>query len=272
MVQVDIFWSYAIGAGLANAASRQLIDPTPDPNAPWRPKDESLLGNRYFTATIIYLAAFFAPSGLGLLWAFPSWETMHAGDRALPTWLVMLFAITNVTQGMLGFWVVRKLLNAGKPYLAALQMVLAYFCMFFVLVHGWDGKGYQRFFSATKDTFLEWKVSHVASFLVSDVACTLYGMGLILLPVLFWLMTGWLAQGRAKEPFISRIDLARRIVRVILAGSLGLAIAASILVHWMGWFFGLVVFAILAQVFALRKGRFLHSWAAAMLGRDPAAF
>lgn len=272
MVQVDVFWSYAIGAGLAYAAARQLTaEPAPAPGAPVT-TPPSLLENRFFTVTVIYLAVFFAPSGLGLLWAFPSWETMHAGDRNLPTWIAMLFAVTNITQGMLGFWVTRKLLRAGKAYLASLQMVSGYFCMFFVLVHGWDGKGYQRFFSATKESFLGWKVTHVASFLVSDVALTLYGMGLVLLPVLFWVMTGWIGQGRAADPSVTRFELARRLVRLILGGSLGLAIVASLFVHVLGWFFGLVVFAILAQAFVLRRGRFLHTWSAAVLGQDPAAF
>ena len=50
-------------------------------------------------------AALFVPSGVWLLWRFPSWETMHAGDRSLPAWLVAAFVATNATQGVLGFLV-----------------------------------------------------------------------------------------------------------------------------------------------------------------------
>ena len=47
--------------------------------------------------------------GVYLLWAFPDWETMqvaHSHASLLP-WLVTVFAITNVTQGMLGLGLLR---------------------------------------------------------------------------------------------------------------------------------------------------------------------
>jgi hypothetical protein len=279
MVQVDIFWSYAIGAGLASAASRQLAAKAKSPAEQVADSDDALLRNRFFAVTVIYLAVFFAPSGIGLLWAFPSWETMHAGDRGLPTWLVMLFAVTNITQGILGFWVTKKLYRAGKDFLASLQMVIGYFLMFFVLVYGWDGTGYRRFFSATKDAYLGWKLSNIPSFLISDVALALYGMGIILLPVLFAIMTGWIIKGKAAAneagtggPAATRFSVARMIVRVILGGSLVLAIIAGILIHLLGWIIGLIAFAAIAYYLALRKGGYLRSWTASMLLREPDSF
>ena len=86
----------------------------------------------------------------------PSWETMHAGSRELPGWLVAAFAATNVTQGALGFAVVYLLVARGKVWAAWLNWFFAYFAMFFILVHGWDGRGYQRFFSYTRADFLAW--------------------------------------------------------------------------------------------------------------------
>ncbi len=268
MVQVDVFWSYAMGAGFAAAASRQLIDGAKLAAEQGRP--DRLYENRYFTTALVYLAALFVPSGIGLLWAFPSWETMHAGDRDLSTWIVMLFAVTNVTQGMLGFWVTRKLLLAGKDFLAALQMVIGYFGMFFILVHGWDGTGYRRFFSATKGDFVNWHFTDVFRFLVSDVALTLYGMGLVLLPVMLGLMGRWLVNAGGCQAGATSCPwkAAGRIIKVILGGSLGLAILASILMHLLGGLLGVLAFTVCAYFLALRKNAIVRGWLAEMMLRE----
>ena len=98
MVQVDVFWSYAIGAGFAAAAAEQI-----------RKKEAAgefrLLENASFARALIFLGALFAPSGICLLWAFPGWETMYVARTwdDIPAWLVAAFAVTNVTQGILGF-------------------------------------------------------------------------------------------------------------------------------------------------------------------------
>jgi hypothetical protein len=183
MVQVDVFWSYGIGAGFAYAAKPQLqrYEPTPN-NGGW-------LANPYFTRNLLYLSLLFAPSGLYLLLQFTQWETMQALDKDMPAWLVTAFAITNITQGMLGFWVTYKLIRAGRDYLAFLQPMLGYFCMFLILVHGWDGKGYQRFFSEDRATFLQWTPAHIPTWLTSPVALTLGVMGLVLIPVMLaWML------------------------------------------------------------------------------------
>src|SRR6266487_4164235 len=146
MVQVDVFWSYGIGAGFAAAAAHHLRAPAAPAvgNRPGRWSDPYLL------TTVLYCGLLFAPSGIWLLWGFPDWETMQvARDHAvLPAWLVALFAVTNVSQGLLGYWVGRRLVESGRTYAAFLQAGVGYLGMFFILVHGWDGRGYQRFFSA----------------------------------------------------------------------------------------------------------------------------
>src|SRR5215831_2221872 len=154
MVQVDVFWSYGIGATFAVAAARQLAR-FHEQQAVAKEK-KSVLETPFFTKTVLFLAILFAPSGLYLVWNFPSWETMHVGDKNMPAWLVTLFAITNITQGILGFWVAYRLIAAKKLYSAYLTIIAAYFAMFFILVHGWDGTGYQRFFSETRQDFLNW--------------------------------------------------------------------------------------------------------------------
>ena len=199
MVEVDVFWAYGIGAGFAAAATHQIAAGHATAPQGW-PRWFS----PYLTVTVLYCALLFAPSGLYLLWAFPDWETMQvARDHAsLPAWLVTAFAFTNVSQGVLGYWVTQRLIRAGRRYLASLQMWIAYFGMFFVLVHGWDGRGYQRFFSADREVFESWPrgpsfgeaLSRAGDWLTSPVALTLAAMSVIVV-VLLWIVASWLRDG-----------------------------------------------------------------------------
>ncbi|MFL5896662.1 MAG: hypothetical protein ACJ76Z_16305 [Thermoleophilaceae bacterium] len=241
MVQVDVFWSYGLGSTLSVAASRQLLA--------HRRARLSRLADPQLLVTLLFLALVFAPSGLYLVWNFPSWETMHVGDRNIPAWLVTAFAITNVTQGLLGYLVVERLLARGRTYLAYLQIVAAYFAMFFVLVHGWDGKGYQRFFSPTHADFLHWH-GDWSSWLTSSVAVTLYVMGAVLLPVLLVLAARWHTRGYAFGPAPARRPGAPAVAALMLAtvfgGGLGLAVGAHLLLAWFGTALGVVLALALA--------------------------
>src|SRR6266542_3384483 len=162
MVQVDVFWAYAIGAGFGAAAAHE---PGGGTTAARR-----LLDDRRLTATVLFLGCVFVPSGVWLLWRFPSWETMHAatGPADLPGWLVAGFALTNVTQGVLGYAVTRALWRRGHRYAAWLQMPLGYLAMFFVLGYGWDGTGYRRFFSPDEAA---WRI-------VALILITVFGLAL----------------------------------------------------------------------------------------------
>jgi hypothetical protein len=266
-VPVDVFWAYGIGAGMAVAASRQLRarqafakgEEVP-PATPEGVRVKHLWQTPYFVGTLLFLALLFAPSGIYLLWEFPSWETMHAGDRSLPGWLVVTFAITNVTQGLLGFWIVDRLLAHGRTYLAYLQPVIAYFGMFFILVHGWDGQGYQRFFSETAADFRAWD-GDWTDWLGSDVALTLYAMGAILIPVLCVLVGRWQVEGyRIGGRFApsrrapSAAGAVALMLTSVFAIALPTAIGASLLIHWLGPLAGGLAAAALAWLLVLRPG------------------
>ncbi|NJP35078.1 hypothetical protein, partial [Micromonospora thermarum] len=231
MVQVDVFWSYAIGAGFGTAAAHAAVA------EPVRP----LLSDRRFTTTVLFLACLFAPSGLWLVWQFTGWETMHAAAAPadLPAWLVAAFAVTNVTQGIVGYAVTRHLWRSGHRYLSWLQMPLGYFGMFFVLAYGWDGTGYRRFFAPTTAAWRAGSFDPLA-FLTSPVALTLYGMGAILIPTMLWLQAGWWAGdglGRA------------RVVGLLLVATfslgLGTAAVAAVVLRTLGVLPGLLACAVL---------------------------
>lgn len=241
MVQVDVFWSYGLGSSFALAASKQL--------AAERAEKKRLLDSPYFAKTLLFLSVLFAPSGAWLLWSFPSWETMHAGSRELPGWLVAAFAATNVTQGALGFAVVYLLAARKKLWAAWLHWYFAYFGMFFILVHGWDGHGYQRFFSYTRADFLAWHGDWIA-WLTSPVALTLYGMGVVLIPTILWTMSRWITEN---DPRRAKLPVALAALAVPLGASLGSAIAASLCIHAIGWIPGTLVFAVALYAVALRR-------------------
>jgi hypothetical protein len=247
MVQVDVFWSYGIGASMALAAGRQLRarrelaraephgtadrlsgDPA-DRASPWR--------NPFFLGAVLFAALLFAPSGAYLLWEFPDWETMHAADRDVASWLVALFAVTNVTQAMLGFWVVERLIARGRAYAAYLQVVAAYLAMFFVLVHGWDGEGYRRFFSPDRADYLAWS-GDWTRWLTSDVALTLLAMGAVLIPVLLGTIARWTVAGYPLAPPEAVRPGAVAVIAIhlttVFGAALGIAVAVSLLVHALG--------------------------------------
>lgn len=201
MVQVDIFWGYGWGASLAVACGRQLAQTD-------RPFETG-----FWAKTLIFLSIFWAPTGLLLLIRHPSWETMQAADSFfdMSEWLILAFGITNITQGMLGFWAGQKLMAAGRYHLAQLNWLVGYFGMFFILIYGWDGLGFDRFLydrdmfpgspawvpgAGTEAGVLAASLRHFFSLFnaqgVPTVAATLYTDALWLIPPFAWLFYSWL--------------------------------------------------------------------------------
>ncbi|TGM08923.1 hypothetical protein EHQ76_02955 [Leptospira barantonii] len=260
MVQVDVFWAYGLGAGFAMAASRQIkkIQSSSDSTNSASLKDAKAKNptektpfwkTTYFLINVLFLSLVFGPSGLYLVWQFTNWETMQALDKSMPGWLVTLFGFTNVSQGILAFWIVWKLLEKSKAFLGFLQAMLGYFGMFFILVHGWDGEGYKRFFSATREEYLtNWSWNTALSWLTSDVAITLYVMGIIMIPIMIYIMSSWLEEGleiqevslgqETKEGKGSPVQRILFFLGSVFIGALGLAIVCSLLIHALGWIFG----------------------------------
>jgi hypothetical protein len=225
MVQVDVFWSYGIGAGLGLASA---------PGAGSRLRDLVKEGPAFHT--LLFLAIVLAPAGFVSLWSNPSWQTMHAGTRDLPAWLVALFGVTNITQGLLGFWVARWLYARGRLFAAYLQWVLGYFFFYFILVHGWDGTGYQRFFSPTKESFAGWTWATARTWLTSDVPLLLLVMLVVLVPWILGLTVPWLRAGardRGLEP-PRPAALSVSVLGLLLVALPALAVVSSLMVRWLG--------------------------------------
>lgn len=278
MVQVDVFWSYGLGAGFAVAAARQLRlrdqlrksdsagedaggladelviagEIAPSRGGAW-PNFLALLQNRFMVVNVLYAAMLFAPSGIYLLWGFPNWETMQAGSHSMPAWLIVLFAITNVTQAIVGFWVTERLIVSGRQYLGLLQAWAGYFGMFFLLVNGWDKTGWHRFFSEDRADFKAWSsqsaIDQVTSWLTSEVALTLYAMGAILIPAMALIMNRSMALGyriggeyQPNRKPVGATLITATTVAILLSG-VPAAIVAHQLILWLGWVLGAVASA-----------------------------
>lgn len=158
--------------------------------------------NPYFSSILIWLSFLFAPSGVYLLWEFPSWETMFLArdHNSIPSWLTFLFSATNCASGVLGYYVTYRLIHAQRWFLAKMQTVGSHFCMLFILLVGWDGTGFKRFtYTGTYEEFSSGVTYPWFYFFNSPVFYTLLVMGLILIPSYFYLVLKW----RKESKFMS---------------------------------------------------------------------
>jgi len=268
MVEVDVFWSYGLGAGFALAAFRQIRQieaEKPDVQelklnrgqlrdlkrlVKEIERGDPSFTNQYFLKTLLFLSLLFVPSGSNLLWSNPNWETMQVGSyETIPGWLVSGFTITNVTQGMLGYWVTRNLLLKGEYEKAAQQTIYAYLAFWFILVNGWDKTGYRRFFSKDREAFENWSPSNLRGWLGSDVVRILLAYGAAFIPLMLYWMTKWLKEGYEMDPeaewpadsseqMMELVKLNVRLMSVVLGWTLGLNVCAHLLIKRFGWTVG----------------------------------
>lgn len=240
MVQVDVFWAYGIGATLATAAGKKIEE------------EKEPLATSYYAKALVVLSCIWAPTGMLLLLRHPSWETMQVADTlaSIPHWLIIGFGITNVTQGILGFWITSLLLQSKKYYLAHLNWIFGYFGMFFILLYGWDGFGYDRFLY-DRDMFggEAWKpgagykdFGSVISVFTTTVAMTLYIDGVFLIPPMLYYFGTWTAKSveiasEGKKLVSKGALMANYLVGVFLVG-FGSAAISAIIVYITGRLLG----------------------------------
>jgi len=277
MVQVDIVWSYAFGATLAASAARQLKD------------QEKPFDNKYYTYILLFLAILFAPSGVYLLWQFPNWETMQVatthGD--IPAWLVVIFAITNMTQGILGYWITWKLIRKKNFYGAYVNWIVAWIIFWSILVMGWDTTGWQRFlYDSTMNNGVLWQPGmHMGlNFFTGNVFMTLVGMGVFIAPALSIPIAMWIRDGAKADPSISTDKIPSFPMLMIYCGvgafgiTLALAILNGLLVFFirdalgsvgLAYLIGLPLFWVLVYFLLLKRGRPLYAYAKLFFIEEP---
>ncbi len=278
MVQVDVVWSYAFGATFAACASRQLA------------KEDKPFVNKWYVFTLTFLSTFFAPSGLYLLWQHTQWETMQVAKtmKDIPAWLVTLFAVTNVTQGILGYWITFKLVKKKNYYGAHANWMAAWILFWFILVCGWDCTGYQRFlYDASMFNGELWSPGkHMGIlFLTSNVWITLLVMAVFFAPMLLWGMIKFILDGARLDPSIAQ-DQMPGVIRIFIFSfgtqwvvCLGLAIVAALMVMaanhltgnmLAGYIIGVSAFILAAYFLLFRRGMPMYLIAKQLFIKEPA--
>eukprot|EP00756_Hemistasia_phaeocysticola_P044773 Hpha_TRINITY_DN1855_c0_g1::TRINITY_DN1855_c0_g1_i1::g.170425::m.170425 len=207
MIEVDVFWSYALGAAFAHCAGKGLAE---KPN---------YYENWYFAYTVMFLSLIFAPSGCFLLNENPGWETMFVFDRNsfgargwLEACIPTVFAHTNVLLGLIGFWVTYKLNKAGKRDLATYIWISTYSAFFGIL-----GFGYGRFlYPGYAEDWAKQREYHWKDFLFCQTFNSLIGLGVFVLPALCvplkWLSEGVPARVRSRDNKTILMGLAFNLV------------------------------------------------------------
>lgn len=260
MVQVDVFWTYGLGASFAVAGHRQLRNLMREPEGnPYHSK--------FFVGLLLFLLLLFVPSSVYMLWAFPSWHTMHVGIDDIHPWMATALVTITVLCAMLGFWVATALIRGGRLYAAFLQWVAGYFLMFFMVAYGWDGTGYQRYFSITRADFLNWSWDNARAWSASDVAVAVNVFTVLMVPLLFYLLSSWFKEGyayshrdgaRSTQSHPSRLSIAFWIALLIVGVALGAAIAISVLMQYVGVVLGLVIAGGMISALSVRQWGLLH--------------
>ncbi|MFG2091326.1 MULTISPECIES: hypothetical protein [unclassified Spirillospora] len=236
-VFADLPWSYAAGAGIALAAAHQLGGAGPEP----RPA-RGVTG-RYFMLAMTYSVVVFVPASLLVAHAYPRWATLHHRD-GVP---LAALAAAEIALTAAGFLATRFLLAAGRSRWAACQVLFGCLAMCLAVVHGPGGDGWKRFVSADPAAFADFPefvraadaaavAGHVAVFLTSGLAVTLYATGAVTLGALALIMCVLhqfgLTDAAADGPGPLRAGLA---AAVTAAGIAAVAALISLLVHGIGW-------------------------------------
>lgn len=171
MIEVDVFWSFAFGAGFAAAAQGPLS------------REKSCWVNKYSVYNLFFLSCIFAPSGIYLLWQFPGWESMYVlGDKnTIPAILPTIFSMTNTLLGMIGFYVTYQSIQNNKNNPNANHHV--YWVHAFTIFNAILGLGFRRFtYSGNHVDWANGVYYPPYMFVTSEVFMTLLAMGVILIP------------------------------------------------------------------------------------------
>lgn len=262
MLQIDPFATYGIGAGFAFAESKALksddgageddgLSVTPELRML---KDESAVQN------LLFNSLFFGPQATYFLAKYSDWDTMHVYEDTPPPSVLAGFSFVNISSGVAGYLVSRILIKNDMDYAGFLNWLLGVSAMHFVAFHGWDGSGYKRMFSETREDFENFTWSTPLGWLNSSMTRVL-GLGaLVVTPVLLRWMQKSLdrsyeameIKGTEEEP--DRSTIIQSIMSVMWVTGPATAATGSALVRALGWLGGTAAFGALAWFGGVREG------------------
>lgn len=196
MVQVDVFWTFGIGASFAVAAHRQI-------------KEENKEGkkwyeSRFFRYNLFFHSLVFVPSGVYLLWANTGWETMYMLNKNMPAIIPCFFTMTNMLCAILGYWVAYHFITAGNMRAANATWAFGWGMLVLILSIGWRRFTYAGTFEDWNGNITEWysylalpiKQYAITDFFSSHIFWALIGMGVVFIPTLVIPILKWLNEGR----------------------------------------------------------------------------
>lgn len=110
----------------------------------WKKLEEEKepLATSFYAKALVVLSCIWAPTGMLLLLRHPSWETMQVAEtlQSIPIWLIIGFGISNVTQGILGFWVTSELIRRKiLSFSFKLDIWIFWNVLYIALWMGWFG-------------------------------------------------------------------------------------------------------------------------------------
>jgi hypothetical protein len=274
MLEVDFFWTFAIGAMFAVAAARQLKE------------EKSMWVNKYFITLVLFMVIFFGSTGMVLLFQFPHWETMQVFQNlnvydpaGVPLWLILLWFITNTTNPIIAYYWSWHLIKKDKNYEAFLLSLAGYFVFFFILVFGWDGTGWDRFLYDATITGIPWTqgANLGLAWFGSNVAITLYILGVVFLTPHFYICGKWAVDGLRSDPAVKgkvpekgvKPYLTIFVGALIAVGMSFLMVLASAAIGWglmsvglkpeiIAGLIGAAIVIVPVYFFALRRGMIFH--------------
>ncbi|KAI9138376.1 hypothetical protein BKA69DRAFT_1177426, partial [Paraphysoderma sedebokerense] len=192
MIQIDIFWSFAFGAMFAAFAYNTLSEHYKFLRSKEKVKTkltyEEIFVNKIFFDLLIFMSFLFIPSGVYLLWAFPTWESMlllkdkDTTHAIIPT----LFTFSNAFMATLGFYVTARKIEKTPPNES--EKVHFYWITAYTIFTAILGMGYNRFiFIGTYDDWISGKTNTLAEFFQSEVFNTLLAMATFFVPTAYTL-------------------------------------------------------------------------------------
>ena len=144
--------------------------------------------------------------------------------------------------------------------------------MFFILLYGWDGLGWQRFlYDPTVNNGVLWSIGKFMGFdfIRSNVGLTLLGMGVFIIPFMIIPMAKWVVEGTSLDNSIPKEKLPQNkfmlaifiliAILVISLSSAGIAaiityyVNAFISMQYISIFIGILIFIVISYLALFRE-------------------
>jgi len=228
MVQVDVSWAFGVGASFALVAKTHLVE------------RDRLAGGRYsdgflswpYLQALAFAAFIIGPFTGQLLTAYPEWQLMYVIDGRPDPWLVAGILALMPAAVTIGFALGWAAVRAGAAYVCYLLFLAGYFGLFFGMMYGWDGTGYQRLFSTSREAFEAWSWDNAAAWNASDIAATFNLHMAVIVPYLLFFASFWIR--RAAPTLTPQIFIIGKLVVLVFVGIPLSALAATLLVESFG--------------------------------------